>query len=243
MARRDLARPRERALIRAMLGSPWRLVTVDIDGTLTLIHGWRRIAERFGREPEYRSSNARFQRKEIGEDPHLMDLLGLAHGHTIAEVVSVLEATPRLEGIGAGVDELHRAGSRVALLTHNPPYVARWYAQKFGFDDLEGTPVAEPAPGDPIPLPGPVHADKKGGLERLIARFEVSPLETVHVGDGWSDAALFPLLGGGVALNSSYPAVDAAADLVLHVRDFRSVAQGILGLRPRVKSAPPPREG
>lgn len=230
-------------MIRTMFGNPWRLVTVDIDGTLTLIHGWRRIAERFGRESEYRSSNARFQRKEIGEDPHLTDLLGLAHGHTIAEVVSVLEATPRLEGIGEGIDELHRAGSRVALLTHNPPYVARWYAQKFGFDDLEGTPVPEPAPGGPIPLPGPVHADKKGGLERLIARFGVSPLETVHVGDGWSDAELFPLIGAGVAVNSSYPVVDAAADLVFHVRDFRPVAEGILGLGPRVKPAPRPREG
>ncbi|MFZ0699423.1 MAG: HAD family hydrolase [Thermoplasmata archaeon] len=226
-----------------MSGSPWRLVTVDIDGTLTLIHGWRRIAERFGREPEYLESNARFQRKEIGEDPHLTDLLALARGRTIAEVESVLEATPRLEGIHEGVSELHRAGSNVALLSHNPPYVARWYAQKFGFDDLEGTPVPEPAPGGPIPLPGPVHADKAGGLQRLTARFGVSPWETVHIGDGWSDAELFPLIGGSVAVNSSYPGVDAAADLVFHVRDFRPIAEGILELRPRVKPALHAREG
>jgi phosphoserine phosphatase len=226
-----------------MSGSPWRLVTVDIDGTLTLVHGWRRIAERFGREPEYLRSNARFQRKEIGEDPHLTELLTLAHGHTIAEVESVLEATPRLAGIRECLDELHGAGIEVALLTHNPPYVARWYASKFGFDGLEGTPVPEPPPGGPIPLPGSVHADKLGGLRRLVARFAVSERETVHIGDGWSDVELFPRIGGGVTVNSSYPAVDAAADLVFHVRDFRPIVAGILDLRPRVKPAPPAREG
>lgn len=221
-----------------MAGTPWRLVTVDIDGTLTLIHGWREIAGQFGRKGEYLESNARFQRKEIGEDPHLADLLGLARGHTVAEVEAVLEHTPRLEGIAEGIERLHRAGAHVALLTHNPPYVARWYAQKFGFDDLEGTVVPEPPPGGPIPLPGPVHADKVGGLLRLTARFGVARSRTVHVGDGWSDAELFPRIGGGVALNSPYPTVDAAADLALHVRDFRSVAGGILGLRPRVEDAP-----
>jgi hypothetical protein len=36
-----------------------------------------------------------------------------------------------------------------------------------------------------------------------------------------------------VALNSPYPAVDRAADLVLHLRDFREVARAIIGLSRR----------
>lgn len=225
-----------------MPASPWRLVTVDIDGTLTLVHGWRRIAEQFGREEEFLRSNAQFQRGEIGEDPHLTDLLGLARGHTVAEVESVLASTPRLAGIGEGVDRLRRSGVSVALLTHNPPYVARWYAQRFGFDALEGTPTTEPALGEPIPRPNAVHADKLGGLYRLIAQFGAAAAQTVHVGDGWSDAQLFPRIGAGVALNSPYPAVDAAADLVVHGRAFPPVAEGILALGPRVKRAPDARE-
>lgn len=226
-----------------MAGTPWGLVTVDIDGTLTLVHGWRKIAERFGRVPEYLETNGRFQRREIGEDPHLADLLALSRGHSVAEVEFALEATPRLEGIAEGIAELHRAGVRVALLTHNPPYVARWYAREFGFDDLEGTVVPEPAPGEPIRIPGSVHADKVGGLKRLGIRLGVGLQATVHVGDGWSDAALFPLIGAGVALNSPYPAVDAAATRAFHVRDFRPVAAGILGLRNPVKPARSPRAG
>lgn len=226
-----------------MTEPPWRLVTVDIDGTLTLVHGWREIAERFGRVPEYEVSNGRFQRREIGEDPHLADLLALARGHTVAEVESVLEGTPRLRGIREGVAALHATGATVALLTHNPPYVARWYAAKFGFDDLEGTPVPEPPAGAPIPPPGVVHADKPASLRRLTTRLGISPHETVHVGDGWSDADLFPLVGAGVALNSPYPDVDRRADLALHVEDFRPVATAILGLpRRRVEPARPARE-
>jgi phosphoserine phosphatase len=209
------------------------LITVDIDGTLTLVHGWLRIAERFGREAEYRDSNKRFQSEEVGEDAHLAALLALARGHTIAEIESVLEETPHLDGIREGIDDLHHEGAKVALLTHNPAYVARWYVQKFGFDDLDGTTVPEPVAGGPIPAPGIVHADKPGGLQRLTGRLRVSPRDIVHVGDGWSDAELFPLVGGGVALNSPYPAVDRAADLVLHLRDFREVARAIIGLSRR----------
>ncbi len=213
-----------------MSGSPWRLVTVDIDGTLTLVHGWERIARQFGREADYLGTTGRFRRQEVGEDSHLAALLALAQGHTIGEVESVLAETPHLDGIREGIAALHQEGAKVALLTHNPPYVARWYAREFGFDDLEGTAVIEPAAGGPIPPSGLVHADKPGSLQRLTERLHVSPRDTVHVGDGWSDAELFPLIGGGVALNSPFPDVDRAADLALHVRDFRVVARAILGL-------------
>ena len=56
----------------------WRLVTVDIDGTLTRVHGWREIARAFGRDAEYELSNRRFFAREIGEDEHLEDLLRIA---------------------------------------------------------------------------------------------------------------------------------------------------------------------
>ena len=93
---------------------PWRLVTVDIDGTLTLRHGWRDIAVAFGRLEAFEDTNRRFFAQEIGEDPHLADLLDLATGHTVAEVTAVVEKTPKLRGIREGVSRLHARGARVS---------------------------------------------------------------------------------------------------------------------------------
>lgn len=205
---------------------PWRLVTVDIDGTLTLVHGWRRLAEAFDRVGLYDASNRRFFAHEIGEDEHLDELLDLADGHTIAEVEAVLEATPKLAGIVEGVAALRGGGARVALLTHNPPYICTWYQRMFGFDDFEGTPGSVVRDGALVRL-GPVHADKVGGVERLADRSGASLSATVHVGDGWSDAEVFRRVGAGIAVNSRLPEVDRAARKALATTRFGDVVAAI----------------
>jgi len=210
----------------------WRLVTVDIDGTLTLVHGWHEIALAFGRLPEYEASNRRFFAHEEGEDEHLADLLDLATGRTVEEVREVVARTPKLAGIGEGIAELRGRGARVALLTHNPSYVVEYYQRTFGFDDAEGV-DAQTTDGGRIGAPRDVRADKPGGLERLLARAGVDPRATVHVGDGWSDAEVFRLVGGGVALNSRLAEVERAADRVVRSRDFRDVVEALTTLRPR----------
>jgi phosphoserine phosphatase len=210
----------------------WPLVTVDIDGTLTRGHGWATIADAFRRRAEFDRTQRRFDAKEIGEDEHLRDMLALAAGRTVREVEEALAATPRLQGIPEGVRTLHDRGRRVALLSHNPRYVGDWYQHRFGFDDFEG--VEGQAVVDGVIGPaGPVRADKLAGLRALTARFAISPEDVVHVGDGWADAEVFAQVGAGIALNSRFPEVEAAADLVLRTDDFRRVAAAIDELSPR----------
>lgn len=210
----------------------WRLVTVDIDGTLTRVHGWREIARAFGRDAEYELSNRRFFAREIGEDEHLEDLLRIAEGRTVPEVERVLATTPKLKGIAEGIDALHRRGARVGLLTHNPDYVVEYYRRTFGFDD--GVGVEVPLDRDArIGRAVRVHADKPGGLGRLLARVAVPPRQVAHVGDGWSDGELFRRVGGGIALNSPFDEVNRAADLVVRTTDFRDVVRALVTLGPR----------
>ena len=210
---------------------PWSLVTVDIDGTLTIGHGWRPIARSFGRLSTFEETNRRFFAHEISEDAHLTNLLGIATGHTVAEVEAILAETPKLAGISSGVARLKERGARVALLTHNPDYVADWYRRTFGFDEFESV-SAQRVEHGVIGPPVGVRADKPGGLRALLAREGVPASAVVHVGDGWSDAELFRLVGAGVALNSPYPEVARAADLALTTHDFGDVVEGILGLNP-----------
>lgn len=210
----------------------WRLITVDIDGTLTLVHGWKGIAVAFGRVREFDETTRKFGAHEIGEDEHLRNLLKIATGHTVSEVEACLEKTPTLSGIPEGISQLHERGAQVALLSHNPTYVVAWYRRRFGFDDGEGV-LGQPVRNGRIGPPRHIRADKPAGLRALRARIPVPASLIAHVGDGPSDAEVFPLVGGGVALNASSPAVNEAADLVLVTEDFRDVVTGLSHLTPR----------
>jgi len=211
---------------------PWRLVTIDIDGTLTRGHGWDRIADAFHARAAYDESNRRFHAQEIGEDEHLADLLAITTGHTVSEVEELVEQTPKLSGISEGIRALQARGARVALLTHNPTYVTGYYRRTFGFDDDEGVDAQEIVSGR-IGPPVDVRADKRAGLRHLLTRLGARPTETVHIGDGWSDAEVFREVGGAVALNSSLVEVRDAADLVLSTTDFQVVVEALGHLHPR----------
>ncbi len=213
-------------------GFPWRLVTFDIDGTLTRGHGWTPIAAAFGRTAELERTNRRFLAREESEDAHLRALLDLATGRTVAEVEQVLERTPRLAGIREAVDDLHQRGATPAVLTHNPEYIVRWYERTFGFRDGWGV-GAQGVVAGRIEAPGPVSADKLSGLAGLLRRAAARPSEAVHVGDGWADIPVFRAVGGGVALNSGFPEVRAAADLVWSGTDLRPIVDALARLTPR----------
>jgi phosphoserine phosphatase len=217
-----------------MARAPWRLVTVDIDGTLTLVHGWRVIAERFGRVERYERTMARIRARAATEDETITELVSLAEGHTVGEVEEVLVATPRLSGIPEGVRRLHDEGIAVALLTHNPPYVTDWYRRFAGFDGAAGIRGRQPTEPN-IGAPVGVGADKPGGLATLLAEFRVEPTYVVHVGDARPDAEIFPHVGGGIALNARSREVRDAADLVIDSTDFGVVTAALLQLPARAE--------
>jgi phosphoserine phosphatase len=216
------------------MGEPLRcrLLTVDIDGTLTLVHGWRLIARAFDRLPDLETSDRRLRAGEIDEDQHLTDFLRVVEGRSLAEVEAVLARTPTLTGISEGVAELRSRGIVVALLTHNPAYVVDWYRTKFGFDDGEGSPGQAVVTGRIGPPKG-VRADKTAGLDRLTARHGVDRSEVVHVGDSLPDVAVFRLVGGAIAVNAASPEVERSASVAIRTRDFRDIVRALGRLTPR----------
>jgi phosphoserine phosphatase len=212
----------------------FRLVTFDLDGTLTRVHGWLPIAEAADRRTAYDASHARFFSRAIDEDAHLQDLLDLAVGLRLSEVEGILAATPKIDGIRATIARLHAAGRKAALLTHNPTYVCDWYAREFGFDGFAGTVGDWIVHGRVVRVEG-IRANKLASLTELAERFSLDPSAIVHVGDGWADAAVFARVGAGIAFNTRLTEVEAAADVSVHADSLTAVLPVIdaLARRPR----------
>ncbi len=221
---------------------PFRLVTFDLDGTLTTEHGWLEIARATGTLAAFERTQRAFRAREVDEDTHLNDLLALAEGFRVTEIEEVLARTPKVAGIPATLSALHEDGVRLALLTHNPDYVCAWYARTYGFDDYEGTNGRRVRAGRIVP-DGPAHAGKIEGLDRLRARSKIAAGAVAHVGDGWADAAVFPHVGYGIAFRSGRPEVRRAADAVVDGSDLTALLAVLEAARPRrpVNDAPPLR--
>src|SRR5580658_4470494 len=167
---------------------PYRLVCVDIDGTLTLGHGWQTFAARLGRADLYARTQQEYRSGRIGEDAHLRNLLAITEGAPLAKIQEILEETPKVSGIEPGVRRLHELGAQVALLTHNPKYITDWYARKFGMDGADGLGGSPSVVNGIIGRTAHPVSDKVGGLDRLCERFGVGRRESAHVGDGRADA-------------------------------------------------------
>jgi phosphoserine phosphatase len=215
-----------------MTSPPWRMATVDIDGTLTTEHGWLVMAREFGREADYHALMRRLRAGEIGEDETIAGLLEFAEGHSLTDVERVLGKTPKLANIPEGVRRLHEVGIVAALLTHNPAYVTEWYCRFGGFDDAAGLAGRQPV-GLLIGRAQGARADKPGGLALLCRRHGVRPSEVVHVGDAPPDAVIFAEVGEGISVNARRPEVARAADIALRTTDFEEVVDAILGSGPR----------
>ena len=215
-----------------MSGPPFGLVTFDLDGTLARGHGWRFLASALGRSSEFNRSEAQFLSGEIGEEAHLVNLLSILRGVEPSRLGPLLEATPKYEGIGPAVRTLRSRGLRTALLTHNPDPVVAWYRERFGFDDGAGC-GAVPMDGPVFARPSTARADKVEGLLQLLARAGLSRAQTIHLGDGRADAAIFRIVGYGIATNSTRPEVLRAADADLGYRDLQEALPVIESARPR----------
>lgn len=162
----------------------------------------------------------------VDPDEVLARTIDLATGHSLDEVEAVLERTPRLVRIAEGVARLRKRGSRVALLSLNPPYVVEWYRRNLGFDGAQAVPfrsVENGRIGPPVSVP----ADKVAGLRALLSRGSLEASTVVHVGDGPADAEVFRAVGGGIAVNSDSADVVEAADRAVVTTDLCEVVEAI----------------
>lgn len=203
-----------------------RIATFDIDGTLTIGHGWYFIASLLGREDDYRRYTAMFRAGKSDEARHLSNLLSIAEGVSLNRLYSALEEVPRLRNIAAGIRMLGQAGMEVMLLTHNPQYVCEWYERRFGFSGHCS--AFQAVDGGIVGSADGVFPDKAAWLKDMCALKGISPQEVIHTGDSASDAAVFRTIGHGIAVNSRDREVIKSAGYAINTVDMKDVARLLL---------------
>ena len=203
-------------------------MTFDIDGTLTIGHGWYYIACALGRIADYSRATGLYRAGKSSESEHLRNLLNLAAGEEVGSIRSIVKQTPKLLNIRQSVRMLRENGIESLLLTHNPQYVCEWYEENFGF---AGHYSAYQAVTDGvIGTAAEMFPDKVSWLNDLCADWNVHRSRTIHVGDSLSDAAVFLTAGGGIAINSRNRQVTGSATAMLNTTDMKDVAKRILRL-------------
>jgi phosphoserine phosphatase len=210
-------------LSAAVGDSRLRLAIFDLDGTLKRARDpYVYLHKRLG---TWEASQAFFSKGLAGEleyDEWLRLDAEMWKGVSRATIEQLFRENPYLPGAQHTVRALKRAGVRVVVVSTGLRLHAEQVQAELGLDRV----VANEIFFDKERVTGRAKAHvPEGGKRQIViqlqAEFGVGPDECLAVGDGTSDADMFPLARVAVAVNPSSEKARNAADLVLDTPDLR----------------------
>lgn len=221
----DLALVRQRAeqagvdvveVTGPLAGRPPGLVVSDVDSTITRTEGIDLLAEQAGRAREVAEVTDRAMAGELDFTESLRARVACLSGLPVAAVAEASEAVVLTDGAPEFVDQAHRAGAEVALVSGGFTAMVEPLAEHLGVDHVAANTLEVEDGHLTGRLTGPVvdRAAKAEWLRRWAARLDLPTDLTVAVGDGANDIDMLTAAGLGVSL-CGRPAARAAADAAI----------------------------
>lgn len=216
--------------VQPLAGRRKKLLLADMDSTMIGQECIDELADFVGLKDRVAAITERAMRGEIAFEPALRERVALLAGLDAGVVDKAIEERITLTPGGKALVRTMRAnGAYTALVSGGFTLFSSRIAETIGFDEnranellvedgrLVGA-VREPILGK---------AAKLATLQDLAARFELSPEETLAIGDGANDLAMLEAAGLGVAFRAK-PAVAAAAQARIEYSDLSALlyAQG-----------------
>lgn len=204
----------------------WRLVTLDLDGTLLPDDTVFAVVLRGnGHADEVAASDARYFAGEQDLEATFWEQWDLVKRLRLADCHRALRRADWLPGIAEGVRRLKDAGCRVCLLTDQPStltdFLGRW-----GLTDAICSPV-EVEDGRQVAIDA--RFDKLANLQARCDRWDIALEDVCHVGNGENDVPIWKAVGGSVAVFAD-DGVRGHADQDLgRISDFGRVVDALLG--------------
>ena len=214
-------------------GRPWRLVVVDLDGTLiTGTTAASHLDDWIGHGPAVKELERRFLNGEITNAEVAAQYGPLYRGIALADARAAVESVPCLDDIVLGTSLLHGRRIEAVIATASWSFAAQALADLWGFDAVRGVELeVDPATST---FTGRISRDcepedKIAFVVDRCERLGVGLDEVVAIGDGRSDLPLFSAVGFSVALNAS-PEVQAAASMSVDSQSFLAALRAVPGL-------------
>lgn len=202
-----------------------RLAIFDLDGTLKQARDpYVYLHERLGTLEASQSFFTKAMAGQLDYEEWLRLDVALWRGVSRAQMEALFRENPFLPGAREAVRALQRAGVRIALVSTGLNVHAEMVQEELAVDRIIANEILFEnglATGEVC-----LHIPE-GGKGRIVAQlqveFGVGPEACLAVGDGTSDADMFPQVRVGVAVNPSSDDTRSAADLVLEESDLRSL--------------------
>ncbi len=202
-----------------------QLLISDMDSTLIAIECVDEIADMVGIKPEVAAITEAAMRGELDFESSLKKRVGLLKGlpeHKLECVYEErLELNPGAEKLIAGLKE---KGIKFALVSGGFTFFTERLKQALGLDFARANVLAV----EHGTLTGAIEGDivtahtKAQYLLELCEQLNISPQQTIAVGDGANDLEMMKLAGLSVAYHAK-PAVQAQADTALNYRGLDAI--------------------
>jgi phosphoserine phosphatase len=203
---------------------PTRIILFDLDGTLTYgVSSTRFLFRRAGDETFFKFLEREWLRDRMGHLALAKKVTKRMTGWRIRDIERSLHLIPKMKGIGQTVRALKKRGYYVALATLGYELCARYFQERYGFDEVRGTTLEIHCgiiTGRKMKI---FEEHEKALFLRELAKEHHLPLaQTVAVGDSRSDREVFKIAGCRIAVNQD-GFLKKLADADLKTKDLRVI--------------------
>jgi phosphoserine phosphatase len=185
-----------------------KLHIFDMDGTLLTGSACLELSRHMGQIDAVNDIEERWVLGKVGHTEFYDLCLPLWRGMSEADIDTVFEITPWVDGVAAVWDDIARRGEHSAVITLSPQFFAdrllRW-----GAGSVHGALVEAGEAPDPELVLTP--ESKVGVAKELMERYGLQEADCVAYGDSSSDIPLFKVLRNTVAVNGSDSVREVAA--------------------------------
>ena len=201
----------------------FKLISIDLDGTLALSNSFDYVIHRIGGdiEKKFLEIEEAFAIGRISYEKMLVDEFSLLIGLRASIIRELASEIPLIPGAKSAIAKFKEAGLLTVLLTDNPDVVIDVISKRLGIDYALGTKMK--IKNDIIISIEHVNSNKKEKLRELINELGISFEECIHIGDWINDIELMKAVGFSIAINPRDPEVIRAAKITIRTKNFMDV--------------------
>jgi phosphoserine phosphatase len=208
------------------MNQKFRLVTLDLDGTLTrepsiweYIH--KRLGKWYGFADDYQKQ---FLARQISYEEFCERDAQVWKGMMVEELLEIVKAVPFHPGADELVHYLKQNGLKLSVVSSGLSLLSDWVHQKYGFDYSVSNDLLHENGILTGRVKIQVRYDKKAEwVRKILKKFGMRPEEVIAIGDSKGDMDMFQMVGFSIAFNSSCFDLEKIATVCVPSQDLTDI--------------------